>query len=168
MCCKSRQPYLSRDVWLARLIHMLDPVLCSAMRTLHYGVTTQSGVNLVNPSHLSRTDRLLGQTPPAHQRSTVILSKYVFSKAARLAPMMTIMTLVLLKCTFGIQNSSARVQLYQVNAVHCGASVSELYRVFVLHRQSPSSKVLILVNVYTGNEIIYLEAEQCTQDPKCV
>ena len=45
--------------------------------------------------------------------------------------------------------------------MHCGASVSELYGVFVLHRQS-------LVNVYTGNEIIYLEAEQCTQGTKCV
>ena len=43
-----------------------------------------------------------------------------------------------------------------------------LYRVFVLHRQYPFKalppKVLIIVNVYTGNVV----AEQCTQDTKYV
>ena len=44
--------------------------------------------------------------------------------------------------------------------MHCGASVSELYGVFVLHRQLNilfkvlPPKVLIIVNVYTGKEII--------------
>ena len=44
--------------------------------------------------------------------------------------------------------------------MHCGASVSELYGVFMLHRQlnilfkAFPPKVLIIVNVYTGNEII--------------
>ena len=43
--------------------------------------------------------------------------------------------------------------------MHCGASVSELYGVFVLHRQlnilfkALLPKVLVSVNVYTGNEI---------------
>ena len=56
--------------------------------------------------------------------------------------------------------------------MHCGASLSELYGVLVLHRQlnilfkALSPKVLIIVNVYTGNENHYLEAEQCTQDTK--
>ena len=42
--------------------------------------------------------------------------------------------------------------------VHCWASMSELYGVFVLHRhflfKALPSKVLIIVNVYTGNEIL--------------
>ena len=47
---------------------------------------------------------------------------------------------------------------YSGNAVHSGASVSELYGVFVLYRQLnicvKLSRPLKVVNVYTGNEII--------------
>jgi len=57
--------------------------------------------------------------------------------------------------------------------VHCEVRVSELYGVLVLHRQlnilfkALPPKVLIIMNVYTGNEITsYLEAELCKQDTK--
>ena len=49
--------------------------------------------------------------------------------------------------------SSSIHKLYQANVVHCGASMSELYGVIVLHILFKALPPKVL-NVYTGNEII--------------